>query len=649
LNQFGKEETNYNIPAVMVVEGKLEKEKIEEAFTKLAKRHEAFRTSFELREEEIVQRIHKEVELNVEYIELNEVEEKTIDEVVKKFIKPFDLLVAPLLRVKLVKIDQEKHVLMIDMHHIISDGTSMGIIVDEFSKLYKGEELGKLKIQYKDYSAWQNEALTSENIKRQEEYWMKVFGGEVPVLDMPTYYKRPTIQSFEGESIDFKIDKDLAEKIKKIGKNNGTTLYMTLLTTYNILLSRYSGQEDIIVGSPIAGRPHADLQRIVGMFVNTLAMRNFPKGEKTFKDFLQNVKKNALSAYENQDYQFDALVEKLDIRKDLSRNALFDTMFVLQNTDAEGIDIDSLKFKPYSFENKISKFDITLSAVEAGEEIAFNIEYCTKLFKRETIERVIEHFINILREVVENPEIKISEIEMLSKEEKRKILVDFNDTKADYPKDKTIHELFEEQVEKSPDNIAVVFEDKKLTYRELNEKANRLARILREKGVEPDTIVGIMVERSLDMIIGIMGILKASGAYLPIDPEYPQERIEYMLGDSNTKILLTQYHLMNKVKFEGIIINLEDKKLYNRNKDNLKSINKPNDLAYVIYTSGSTGIPKGVMVEHKGVANLYSYFRKEYNITNKDNIIQFASCSFDAAVWEMNMALLTSYGLFRNM
>ncbi|MBU3093333.1 amino acid adenylation domain-containing protein [Clostridium sp. CF011] len=641
LNQFEKEKTSYNMPSVMVVEGNLEKEKVEETFRKLVERHEAFRTSFELRDKEIVQKIHKEVEFYLEYIELKKEEEETIKIIVKSFIKPFDLSKAPLLRVKLIKIEEEKHILMIDMHHIISDGTSIGIIIEEFSKLYKGEELKKLKIQYKDYSAWQNEALSSENMKNQEEYWKNVFKKKIPVLDMPTDYKRPTMKSFEGESIGFKIDKYITEKAKKIGMDNGTTLYMTLLSTYNILLSRYSGQEDIIVGSPIEGRPHADLQKIVGVFVNTLAMRNYPKADKTFKDFLQDVKKNALNAYENQDYQFDELVKKLDIRKDLSRNALFDAMFVLQNTDVYGIDIDSLKFKPYSFEYKMSKFDITLSAIEAKGEISFNIEYCTKLFKRETIERVIQHFINILKEVSENPEIKISEIEMISEEEKIKILVDFNNTKAEYQKDKTIYELFEEQVEKTPDNIAVVFEDEKLTYRELNEKANCLARILREKGVKPDSVVGIMIESSPEMIVGILAILKAGGAYLPIEPSYPQERIKYILENSKSSILITKSAYMDLFNIEVEIIDIDNTEIYNTDKENLGKVNIPQDLAYIIYTSGSTGKPKGVVITHEAVLNTIQDINSKFAVKENDKIIGLSSVCFDLSVYDIFGALST--------
>ncbi|MDP4147624.1 MAG: amino acid adenylation domain-containing protein, partial [Bacillota bacterium] len=454
--------------------------------------------------------------------------------------------------------------------------------------------------------------------------------------------------SFEGESIGFKVDRELAEKIKKINRTNGTTMYMTLLTAYNILLSKYSEQEDIVVGSPIAGRPHAQLQDIVGMFVNTLAMRNYPKGEKTFKEFLQEIKKSALNAYENQDYQFDELVEKLNIKRDLSRNTLFDTMFVLRNMDVQEIKVSNLKFKPYEFAYKVSKFDITLTAVETEAEIEFNLQYCTKLFKRESIERVRDYFINILKEVAENPERKISEIEMLSEEEKRRILVEFNDTKAEYPKDKIIYELFEEQVEKTPDNIAVVYEEKQLSYRQLNERANQLARVLREKGAGPDKIAGIMVERSIEMIVGIMGILKAGGAYMPIDPEYPKERIGYMLEDSGADIMLTQTELVGKIEFSGSIIEIDREDLYVGDSSNLEKINTANDLAYVIYTSGSTGKPKGVMVEHRSIINLTVDILK--NIYNKyEGILRVALIApyiFDASVNQIYPSILKGNTLY---
>ncbi|MGE5630186.1 MAG: non-ribosomal peptide synthetase, partial [Caulobacteraceae bacterium] len=460
-----------------------------------------------------------------------------------------------------------------------------------------------------------------------------------------TDYPRPGIQRFEGESVSFRLEKDLTEKLKKVCKANGATLYMALLSAYNILLSKYSGQEDIVIGAAAAGRPHADLHSMVGMFVNTLAMRSYPEGRKSFNEFLQEVKNNALSAYENQDYQFEMLVEKLDIRRDLSRSALLDTVFVLQNTDSKEIELEDIKIREYEYKGKVSKFDITLEAEEKGEEVKFNLEYCTKLFKRETIERMIGHFKNIFKEIAENPEIKLCEINMLSEEEKRKILAGFNNTRIQYPKDKTICELFEEQVERTPDNIAVVCENQQLTYRELNEKANGLAGSLREKGVKADSIVGIMAERSLEMMIGIVGILKAGGAYLPIESDYPRDRIKYMLEDSKANILLTGKKFDGEMPCEVNIINLNDEKSYNGNKGNLEKISGTENLAYIIYTSGTTGKPKGVAVTQKNVVRLvkntnYIEFKEE------DRILQTGSIAFDASTLEIWGALLNGIKLY---
>lgn len=648
LNQFSKEETNYNVSYAMILEGKVERNRIEDSFKKLVQRHEAFRTSFELADDKIMQRIHKDAELNVEYEEISRDSDEMIRFEVKKFIKPFDLSKAPLLRVKLIRINKEKYVLMFDMHHIISDGTSMSIIMDEFTRLYKGESLEELRIQYKDYSAWENKMLDSDFMKKHEEYWVNIFRDEIPVLNLPTDYQRPSVQSFEGENIGFALNKDLTQKVKKVSKANGATLYMSLLSAYNILLSKYSGQDDIVVGSPIAGRSHIDLYNMVGIFINTLAMRNYPAGNKSFNEFLQGVKKNALNAYENQDYQFDKLVEKLNIKRDLRRNAVFDTMFIMQNTENKEIQLDNIKIKQFQFERGVSKFDITLSAEEKGEEIKFDLEYCTKLFKRETIERMISHFKNILNEVTENPEIKLCEIDMLSEEEKRKILIDFNNTETEYPKGKTICEAFEEQVKKTPYNIAVVYQDKKLTYRELNEKSNQLARVLRDRGVKADTIVGMIVDRSLEMLIGIMGILKAGGAYLPISPGYPDDRIKYMLEDSKTTILLTQKSILHTINFDGTVIDLEDRQLYQGDNTDLKIISSSKSLAYVIYTSGSTGKPKGVLIQHGSVINLVTGLRKIIysKYTGVLNVALIAQYVFDASVKQIFASILSGNSLY---
>ncbi len=629
LNQIENAGISYNMPMIMTIKGELNINQFEKAVQELVRRHESFRTAFELIEGRPVQKIYKNVEFEIVYSELREGE---IKDKIEKFIQPFDLSKAPLLRVELIKLSKNNHLFMMDTHHIISDGISIGIFIKEFIALYENKKLPKLRIQYKDFSQWQNNILKTESIKKQKEYWLDKFKDEIPVLNMPTDYMRPSTKSFEGNLIKFKIEKELKEDINKLAAKTGTTLYMVLLGAYTVLLSKYTGQEDIVVGTPVAGRAHSDLDNIVGMFVNTIVMRNYAKGEMSFKKFLEKVKDTALEAYENQDYQFEELISNLDINRDFSKNPLFDVMFTLQNMDMENIEIDGLKFGSYEFKNRISKFDITLSAIETKEKIIFNLEYCTKLFKRETLERLSKHYVNILKEVVSNIEIKLSEIEMLSKEEKKQLLYDFNATNVKYPEDKTIYELFEEQVKNTPNNIAIICEENKLTYRELNDKANKLARVLRECGVKANSVVGIMLERSLDMIVGIIGILKAGGAYLPIELEYPKDRIEYMIQDSKVDILLTRHKLLKKITYSGKVLDIDDEKINSQSEENLKKVNTSQDLAYIIYTSGSTGKPKGVMIEHKSVTTMLQWRRKEYKLNSVDSVLQLFSYAFDGFV-----------------
>ena len=363
LNMIEGGGTSYNIAETVIIEGNLDRDKFEGAFKKLVERHEALRTSFEMRDGELVQRVYQKVDFQAGYLEAGE---ENANDLAEEFLKPFDLSKAPLLRITLVKTGPEKHRLFFDMHHIIANGKSMGILVKELAALYNGEELPGLKIQYKDFSAWQNELFRSEKIKKQEEYWLNTFAGEIPVLNFPTDYPRASLRSFQGDRFYFEAGRKLTENLKNLTVKTGTTLFMALFTAYNILLFKYTGQEDLIVGSPIAGRPHADLARILGMFVNTLALRNFPEGRKTCQEFLGEVKESSLRAYENQDYQFEELVEKLNLERDISRNPLFDTMFALQNMEIEEIKLNSLKLLPSQTENKTAIFDITLTAAETA-------------------------------------------------------------------------------------------------------------------------------------------------------------------------------------------------------------------------------------------------------------------------------------------
>ena len=643
LQQLDYESTSYNMPSVFIIDGNLDQKRLEYVLTDLIERHESLRTTFDVVDDVVVQRVERSVKFELENAEKTETE---IEEAIKAFIRPFDLRKAPLLRVGLIKTRANKYYLLFDMHHIISDGVSMSILMKEFMLLYEGHKLAEQRIQYKDFSEWQNEYLKSGRMQEQENYWLEQFSEAIPILDLPLDYIRPPLQSFAGGRVVFKINRDLTEKLNTLAQETSTTLYMVLLSVIKILLSKYTSQEDIIVGSPIAGRPHADLEGIIGMFVNTLAMRNYPKSGKTYEEFLKEVKETALTAYENQDYQFEELVDKLNLRRDLSRNPLFDVMFVLQNMETKELVLEGLRFTEYRSEQVSAKFDLTFTAVEGQDEIRFSIEYCTGLFKRETIERFSIHLQNLIEIITADRNTLLSDIEMLSKDERDKILYKFNDTYVEYPGDKMLHQLFEEQVEKTPRNTALVFGEDSMIYSDLNVKANQLARRLREKGVKPDHIVGVMVQRSFEMIIGILGILKSGGAYMPIAPDYPKERIKFMLEDSETRIILTQSWLSDRIQFSGDKIELDNLKIYQGPAENLELVNSRNDLAYVIYTSGSTGKPKGVMVEHGSVVNLCSDQINRYKMDEYDRVLKVPSISFDASVEQMFVTLLSGAALY---
>ena len=433
----------------------------------------------------------------------------------------------------------------------------------------------------------------------------------------------------------------LTAKIYNTSKQLGVTPYMLLLSVYYILLSKYSSQEDIVVGSPIVGRNIAELYNLIGMFVNTLAMRANIDSNLSFKDFLSYIKDMCLNNYKYQDYPFDELVDKLKIQRDTSRNPLFDVMFIYQNNGNATADFGDIKTEYFTPDTKISKFDLSLEVIPENDILNLSFEYATALFNKQFIEDLSKHYSNILTSCLDNLNIKISNICMLSEAEKNKILYDFNNTKTDYPKDKTIAELFEEQAKKTPNNVAVVFGMQKLTYKELNEKANSLAYYLRKNGIETNDLVGIMVNRSLEMIIGMLAVLKAGGAYIPIDPTYPKDRIEYMLKNSNSKLLLTQEHLHDITDFKNCVyIDLSNDSIYSLPNDNLNHTNTPEDLAYVIYTSGSTGLPKGVMLKQRNIINFVYGIMKEFGFTYKDTIVSITTFSFDIFVLESLLPIL---------
>lgn len=637
----GSNSTLYNAPGSILLEGKVAINKLEECLKTLIKRHETLRTYFEVINKKVMQKIVPDIDFKLEV--QNNVNFEKFSTTFENFVKPFDLSIAPLFRAKFVGFTNGKSALLLDMHHIISDGTSMNIFVDELCKLYNGNTLNDLTISYKDFAVFENEALETGKLDEAEKYWLKQFENELPVLNLPTTYSRPALQSFEGKKVHSVIPAKTVQKIEKISEELAITPYMLLLSVYYVLLSKYTSQEDIIVGSPVVGRDILETYDLIGMFVNTLALRNNVSSHLTFQDFVLNVKENVLNSYQFQTYPFDELVNKLNLKRDTSRNPLFDTMFIYQNNGFKDFTFNNIKSEYYLLDTNISKFDLSLEVMPNQDEILLSFEYATKLFEEEFIKNLSNHYLNILNTVLDNMHTKISEICMLSETERDKIVYEFNRTKVDFPEEKTLSVLFEEQVKKTPNNIAIAFENEQLTFRELNEKANSLAYYLRNHGIHPNDLVGIMVSRSLEMIVAILAVLKSGGAYIPIDPTYPNDRIDYMLTSSNAKILLTQNKLNDKLNFKTkVMVDLSNNDIYSLPNKNLENVNLPTDLFYIIFTSGSTGKPKGVMMMHKTLSNFTNYCNNyvDYlkNPTNK-TILSITTISFDIFVYETLISL----------
>lgn len=641
IDKMGDKEITYNMPAAMEVIGDLDYSRVHKVLQCLVLRHEMLRTSFNVVDGELVQKIHDNAEIEMTYREKALILQEDKEALIADYIRPFDLTKAPLMRVEIVKIKEKHYILMFDMHHIISDGMSMNILIKEFSVLYDEGTLDNISVQYKDYSEW----LRKRELSGQKDYWINEFSDEIPVLNLPTDYNRPRIQSFNGKTINAILPHDIRLGVERIAKETGSTEYMVLLSAFMILLGKYCRQDDIIVGCPISGRIHKDTEHMLGMFANTLALRGKPITTKRVIEFIDEVKNSCLKAYENQEYTFEELIENVEVRRDLSRNPIFDVMFALQNNDQEEIQIRDMNISYINVESNVSKFDISVNVVANNDEYSIGFEYCTDLFKEDSIRRMLEHYKVLLLKIIDNPQVTIGEINVLTEEEKIMILKEFNNTVADYPKEKTIVDLFEEQVDKSPNNIAVVYKEQHISYHELNEKSNQLARELKSMGIKPNSYVALIVERSIQMIIGIIGILKSGAAYVPIDPTLPIDRINYMLKDCDPKAILTDGN-MQEYKISVPCINVFDDANFTGSIENLQRVNKINDLAYLIYTSGTTGKPKGVMVEHQGISNLREYFIKVQGANKNDNVLQFANIAFDASISEITMSLLVGGTLF---
>ncbi|WP_235322330.1 non-ribosomal peptide synthetase [Paenibacillus polymyxa] len=674
LNQLEGADQSYNMPSVLLLEGSIDRSLLEKAFRGLIARHETLRTGFEIVQGEAIQRIYESVDFAVEYRHASEEE---APEVVQDFIRPFDLAKPPLLRAELVELAAERYLLMFDMHHIVSDGVSMDVLVEELVRLYGGESLEPLHIQYKDYAVWQQSDEQKVQLKREEAYWLDRYRGELPVLEMPTDYPRPAVQSFEGQTLTSFVDKATNEGLKQLAAQRGATLYMVLLAAYTVLLHKYTGQDDLIVGTSIAGRTHGDTQPLIGMFVNTLALRNYPASEKTFLSYLEEVKETTLGAYEHQNYPFEELVDKVQVSRDLSRNPLFDTMFSLQNLEDKEFELEGLKLSPYPSEYGTAKFDLSVDVTEENGGLECSFEFATALYKESTIRRLSTHFGHLLAAIVSRPDAKIAELNLLTAEEKEQILGAFNPAQPEAASVAAFHRLFEEQAERTPEEAAVVYENERLTYAELNERANRLAATLRASGIGRETIVGILAERSVNLLVAVLAVWKAGGAYVPLDPDYPADRVRFMLEDSGAKVLLTQTLLRERAEAWlgeeelalAAVLYLDDEASYSEERANApigsgmvsgkltdavdddgeshQNVGtdsfheaRPEDLAYVIYTSGTTGKPKGVMIEHRSLVNTAAGYRREYRLDQFPvRLLQLASFSFDVFVGDIARTL----------
>ena len=638
LEQLEGTGTTYNIPVPIELEGNLDEKRLNEAIEALVDRHESLRTCFELVEGVPVQKILPKLKFKALF---QEIEEKDADKAIGNSIERFVMDRAPLFRVKLLKISPSRYILVWDIHHTIFDGSSIPLLMTDLMALYEHRQLPPLRIQYRDYAVWHEKVLGSPLMKDQEKFWLAMFPDSVPVLDLPTDFPRPAALDHQGDRVYYRLSPELTSRLKQMAHDADTTLYVVLLAAYTVLFAKQTGQDDIVIGTGVAGRNHVDVQNLLGMFVGTLPIRSFPQDDKTVHDYVRELNETFLSAFENQDYPFEKLVENVKVRRDTSRSPLFDVGLVYQSMGFPAVRAQGVEARLRHFRHHIAHLDIMLEIVDDEAGLLLNWEYRTSIFREDTITRMAEHFRCILEAFASNKDTAVKDIDILSSGERQQLLVDFNQTQADWPRDKTVHRIIEEVTERFPDRIAVSCEGQELTYRELNGRANQLARHLRERGVKPDTLVGILLDRGIDMIVAGLAVLKSGGAYLPILAEYPKDRILFMLTDSGAPILLTTERFHETVaEYAGQLLDPTDAGIFTGDDTNPPHVNQPSDLIYTIYTSGSTGRPKGVMLEHRNVVRLFINSRMEYDLSENDVWTLFHSFSFDFSVWEIFGALL---------
>ncbi|NJP19916.1 MAG: amino acid adenylation domain-containing protein [Hydrococcus sp. CRU_1_1] len=666
----------YNIVFAVCLKGNCDRDLLEKSLNEIVKRHESLRTTFKTAEGQPVQVIAPSLTITLPIIDLQKCDPRSADLgnrteqelklqqlATQESQQSFNLSQLPLWRSKLLHLESQEHILLLTIHHIIADEWSVEVLLHDLGAFYQASitqklpSLPELPIQYKNYTYWQRQYLTGDILATQLSYWKKQLEGAPTILQLPTDRPRSPVQTYRGTQQTLELSKTLTEALEKLARQESVTLFMLLLAAFKTLLYRYTGQEDISIGSPIANRNRDELKRLIGFFVNTLVLRTNLEGNPNFRELLRRVRQVALEAYAHQDLPFDKLVEAMQPVRDVSHTPLFQVSFTLRNPP-QIQEISGLNLSPVKVESCTAQFDLSL-VVELNEESSTaSFEYNTDLFDATTIARMLAHWQNLLEVIVANPEAKLSELSLLSETEKQQILVEWNNTQVDYAQDLCIHQLFEKQVERTPDSIAVVFENLHLTYRELNNRANQLAHYLQNLGIKPDVIAGICIERSLEMVIAILAILKAGGAYLPLDPTYPNERLAFMMADAQVSVLLTQSHLIETLPsqqdthvicLDRDAIILTDRQSY---KNPVSEVNISN-LAYVIYTSGSTGTPKGVLNTHLGLSNRLMWMQDEYDLTFcdslreccADRVLQKTPFSFDVSVWEFLWPLFTGASL----
>jgi len=666
LHQIARESAAYNISFPVLIKTSIDLTALRRAFQALVDRHASLRTTFRVSHGEPFQRIHQHMEVSFEVMDTSLWSNELLNgHLVGEAYRPFDLESGPLFRVKAFKRSPHEHVLLVAVHHIVADLWSLAVILSELGILYSAEKRGvaaslpPATLRYTDYVRWESQMLASQEAEQLLAYWRRQLDGASPVTHLPTDHPRPKIQTYRGAAKAFAFAAEPTRQLKELSSESGVTLFMTLLAAFQVLIHRYTGQKDILVGAPTAGRDRADMAGLIGYLVNPVVLRADFSEAPTFRNFLGQVRQTVIDALDHSGYPFPLLIKQLQLERDPSRSPLFQVFFVLQKSQllneagitslALGeagvrIKLGGLDLESMSLEQRAAQFDLSLVMTEIDGGLRGSLEYNTDLFEGPTIERMTGHFQMLVKELIAGPDKRVSRLQILTEAEQETILANWNETAVDYDELQSLHHLFESQVERTPTSVALVYEDKRLTYSELNQQANQLAHRLRSAGVGPDVCVGVLMERALELVVGLLGILKAGGAYLPLDPQYPQERLSFMMNDAGVKIILTQKRFAQNLTTQNLkTFCLDDDwdAIATENTQNPVGKTCGDNLAYVIYTSGSTGKPKGAMNTHRGIINRLCWMQAAYGLADADCVLQKTPFTFDVSVWEFFWPLIT--------